>query len=206
MTIEVLEVESPFGVTVRNQFHHHDSDSARLMIILPGRGYTVNHPVLFHLGHMAFENGYDVLPVQYGFHAGGALEPAQIPLLQEEVQRATKPVLARDYSEVCVVGKSLGTPLAIDLARSLDVERVSQILLTPIGAAMQAAGDIPTLAIIGTADPLYAAENIQESATLTWKVYERLGHGLVDEADWRYSVQVLQEIIAACETFLKDGN
>lgn len=204
MSIELLTVESPFGVTVQNRFHVHEPEADKLMVILPGRGYTVNHPVLFHLDHMAYENGFDVLPVQYGFQVSGNLDPSQIPLLAQDVELATAEVLRRGYREICVVGKSLGTPLAVDLARRVEAERVSQILLTPIGAAMKTAGDIRTLAIIGTADPLYAPELVKNSDTTTWRVYENLDHGLIDKDDWHYSLDSLQAIIAACEAFIRE--
>ena len=203
MSLELIEVESPFGVTVRHRFHLHQPQSDRLMIILPGRGYTVNHPVLSYIGQMAYENGYDVLPVQYGFQVSSDLDLSQMPLLQQDVQLATEPVLKRDYREVCVVGKSLGTPLAIDLTQSVPGAVVSQILLTPIGAAMQAASDIDTLAIIGTTDPLYAPELVNDSESTTWRVFENLDHGLIDDNNWRYSLDCLKDIIAACEAFLQ---
>lgn len=203
MAVQFIEVESPFGVTVQNRFHYHEPATDRLMVILPGRGYTVSHPVLFHLDQMAYENGYDVLPVQYGFQISGDLEPAQIPLLQQDVQLATEPVLQRGYREICVAGKSLGTPLAIDLAKAVDAEIVSQILLTPIGAAMQTTADVRTLAIIGTADPLYVPELVDNGGQTTWRVFDNLNHALIDEDNWRYSLDSLQEIIIACEAFIQ---
>jgi acetyl esterase/lipase len=207
MSTRLIEFESPFGVIVQNRFEVHEPDSDRLMILLPGRGYTVNHPVLFHIRLMAYAQGYDTLPVQYGFHISGNLEPSQIPLLQQDVERATQQVLSRNYREVCVVGKSLGTPLAIDLAKSLKAETVSQILLTPIGVALQDAGDNRTLAVIGTADPLYTPEIAQQGGDhITWRVFENLDHGLIDAGDWRYSVESLKEILSECETFLESGD
>lgn len=205
MSVRVIEVESPFGVTVRNRFEYHEPQSDRLMIILPGRGYTVHYPALLHLGHMASVLGYDVLPVQYGFHVMDAdFDFDQMPLVQQDVESATKPVLAQGYREVCVVGKSMGTPLAITLAQSVEAEQVSQILLTPIGPAMQVSGDIRTLAIIGTADPNYSPELTQtDRDNVTWRVFDRLNHGFIDDNDWRYSVDCLKAILETCAAFLE---
>ena len=202
MIIEPIRVESPFGVTVEQRFQVHELRSDRLLVILPGRAYLVSHPVLFHIGQMAYENGWDVLPVQYGFQLGGDPGEGEESLLAEDVRLATAPVLQRGYREVCVVGKSLGTPLAMELARTAGVEAVSRILLTPIGAALVPVDGIRTLAIIGTADPLYAPGLATDTATTAWRVFERLDHGLVDEGDWRYSVESLAEIVAACEAFV----
>ncbi len=202
MPIESIRVASPFGVTVDQRFQVHEPRSDRLLVMLPGRAYLVSHPVLFHIGQMAYEQGWDVLPVQYGFQMGGDLGAGGESLLAEDVRLATAPVLRRGYREVCVVGKSLGTPLAMELARTADAGVVSRILLTPIGAALTPADGIRTLAVIGTADPLYAPALAVDTAATTWRVFERLDHGLVDEGDWRYSVESLAAIVGACEAFI----
>ncbi len=206
MPIESIRVESPFGVTVEQRIQVHEPRSDRLLVTLPGRAYLVSYPALFHIGQMAYGHGWDVLPVQYGFQLGGVLEAGQEPLLAEDVQLATSPVLQRGYRNVCVVGKSLGTPLAMELAMELAgtaaAESVSRILLTPIGSALAPADGIRTLAIIGTADPLYAPGLATDTATTTWRVFERLDHGLVDEGDWRFSIESLAAIVAACEEFI----
>jgi hypothetical protein len=194
MTFEPIRVESPFGMTVERRLHLHDPRSERLMLILPGRAYLVSHPVLFHMAQMAYQQGWDVLPVQYGYQLGGELRPEQEPLLAEDVRLATAPVLQRGYREVCVVGKSLGTPLAMDVARTAPAEAVSRILLTPVGPALAPADGIRTLAIIGTHDPLHAPGLATDTASTTWRVFDRLDHGLVDEDDWRYSVESLAAI------------
>ena len=203
MSTEVIRVESPFGVTVEHQLEVHQPRSERLLVILPGRGYLVSHPVLFHVGQVAWQHGWDVLPVTYGFQVGGDPGAITEALLAEEVRLATSGVLARGYREVCVVGKSMGTPLAMDLVRSVAAERRSQILLTPIGPALSPPGDVRTLAIIGTADPLYRPDLEGGAGSIEWLVLEHLDHGLVDPASWRRSVASLEAILAACEAFLE---
>ncbi len=209
MTHEVstITVNSPFETTIHNRFNYHTPPVDKLMILLPGRGYTVDNPALFHLLFLGLENGYDVLPVQYGFQVNQSeLEPAQMPYLMQDVQIAVEQVLERNYREICVVGKSLGTPLALELAKILDADKVSLVLLTPIGPALQNLPDLPTLAVIGTGDPFYSAEMVQETdkhPNLQWVVLDDLNHGLLIETDWKTSVQSLYTILEHCEQFLK---
>lgn len=204
MPVEIIPIESPFGLRVEQRFQYHEPASDKLLVILPGRNYTVNHPVLSYLAEMAYQNGYDVLPVQYGFQLSGSLEPHQIPLLQDDVRLSVEPVLKRKYSEICVVGKSLGSPLALDLAQIVDADEFSLILLTPIGAALQANPGVRTLAIIGTADALYNPDIIKATGgKVIWRVFEGLDHGLLKAADWRGSLGALEQIITACELFLR---
>lgn len=204
--ITTISHESPFGLTVPNHFFHQGSN--RLVIILPGRGYTIEHPVLFHLRYLALENGFDVLPVEYGYQAARRdFKPEEWPLLAQDVHAATAPVLERGYQQVCIIGKSLGTPLAIELAKTINAPAVSLILLTPISAAVQAMSDlnhVRTLALIGTNDSIYSPDMVtQTGSQVQWKVLEGLDHGLFIEDNWRVSLDALNSILAVCERFLR---
>jgi hypothetical protein len=202
-----IEVESPFGVTIRNTFLTHEPASDKLMILLPGRGYTNDHPVMHYVAKVGMQLGYDALAVQYGFQVSGAdLTPDKLPLVSQDVSGAVTQALQRPYKRVVIVGKSMGTPLAVEVAKTLS-QQVSLILLTPVGGAMQGLGGLRTLAVIGTSDAAYSAEEVQsfESvSTVTWRVFDNLNHALELADDWRGSVQVLEEIIAACDTFLRE--
>jgi hypothetical protein len=206
MKFTTLNVESRFGVTIPNLFLTHETASDKLLIMLPGRGYTCEHPVMYYLRRTAMTQGYDVLSVQYGFQAAHAdFEPDKIAYLPEEVQKAVQQTLPGGYRRVCVAGKSLGTPLAAGLIKTLTNDSLSLIMLTPVMGAMQNLGDMRTLAISGTADPSYDAAEaaaFQNSPTVTWKVFEGLNHSLEDERDWRNSLAALLNIIGTCEVFL----
>lgn len=201
--ITTIETQSPFGVTARHTFTTHEPTSDKLMIMLPGRGYTNEGPVMFHTRQMALENGYDVLAVQYGFQAANAdLQLEQFPFLSEDIKLAVEPVLKRGYREVCVAGKSLGTPLAVELAKTMTAEKISLILLTPIGGALTDLNGLRVLAVIGTADPFYTPELVKMPG-IHWKVFEGFNHGLTLQDNWRVSVSALHDMILACEQFIR---
>ncbi len=203
----MLPVESRFGVTVYNQLLAHDPPSDKLLVVLPGKGYTCNHPVLYYLRRAALALGYDVLSVEYGFQVANAeFDATTVESLQEDAEAAVRPALARGYRRVCFAGKSLGTPLANELARGLRAETVSLLLLTPIGGAMQGLGSLPTLAVFGSADALYAPEIVAAfdgHPTVTCRVFDGLNHSLEVKGDWHASLEVLPDIIATCEDFLR---
>lgn len=209
MTIQIdtIPVKSSSGATAYNQLFRHEPDSDRLLVILPGRGYLSEHPVLYYLRVAALELGYDVLSIQYGFQAAQTdLTDEEQAHLIDEVNHALQPVLARGYRRVCLAGKSLGTPLAVSLAPSLPVPEKSLILLTPIGNTAHLTGDLHTLAIIGTADPLYSPEDLaifKDHPTVQWLVLESLNHGLEAPGDWSASLHALEQITRACVTFLQ---
>jgi acetyl esterase/lipase len=201
--VSSIETESKFGTTAHHRFFTQEGGSDKLLIILPGRGYTAEHPVLYTLRSAALELGYDVLSVQYGFQAGQIdLTADNMVYVQDDVEQATKAVLGRGYQKICVAGKSMGTPLAVTLVQSLHHAQVSLLLLTPIGGAAQPLENIPVLAVIGTADAAYAVDMIKDEGSLRWRVFEGLNHSLEVKGDWRASLAVLAEIIEACAGFL----
>jgi len=63
-------------------------------------------------------------------------------------------------------------------------------------------GDIPTLAVIGTADSRYDPTKIVDTATLKWQVYDDLNHSLEYDGDWSRSLAILGDIMAVCDGFI----
>jgi hypothetical protein len=181
--------------------YHDDPASTKLMVMLPGRGYSCDHPVLYYVRRMAIKQGFDVLSVEYGFQAANL--DFNSDYLEDEVNQAAASVLQRSYDEVCIVGKSLGTPLAAGLAQQITAQTISLILLTPIGGAFDGLGSFRTLAVIGTADPLYTPEIVaSHTGNIQWKVFDGLNHSLEVKGDWKASITALEQVITVCETFI----
>lgn len=204
--VETIIFQSAFGAATHNRLTRHEIGSDKLLIILPGRGYTIDFPALYHLRLAALQLGYDVLTVEYGFQAAHIeMEATQGSWLMDDVMGVVNQVNLSGYRRIAIAGKSLGTPLAAELARSLTDVEVRLLLLTPIGGAVQGLGAIPTLAVIGTADALYSAEEVagfEHHPTIKWRVFEGLNHGLETPNNWRGSLAVLPEIIGVCANFL----
>lgn len=199
-----LEVQSPLGITIPNTLFTHEEAADSLLVMLPGHGYTNQHPVMHYLRVAALNLGWDVLSVQYGFQvADKKLTADGMAALHTEASEALRLALGRGYQHVCIAGKSLGTPLAVTLAGNLSDVKASLILLTPIQGAAESDGLPRTLAVIGTADPSYSAEAVAKAPPhVTWRVFENLNHSLESDHDWRTSLTALTDITAACETFL----
>ncbi len=195
-----LEMMTPVGVRVDHLLTVQDQPE-QLLILLPGRGYTCDFPVLYYLRNAAADMGYDVLSVRYSFQVAPQVE-SQVTMQQlaTEVDQAIHETLKRGYRRVCIVGKSLGTPLAA--LHADQAERL--ILLTPIGTAAQEVGNKPTLAIIGTADQVYHPDVTRSTgANVRWMVLEGLDHGLEVRGDWSDSLDALRQITQACVEFIE---
>ena len=196
-----IETPSSAGVTIHNRLHSQESDL--LLVLLPGVGYLVSHTILHLMSILGLNLGYDVLQIPYGFQvAQDDFELDQIPLIRKECQQTLSEALERGYQSVVLVGKSLGTLLAASLSQEFpQIEKL--ILLTPVMDSTSMTGSIPTLALIGTADNAYNPDNVQNSATLNWRVFEGLDHGLMVPGDVQASLKVLPDVVQACEDFLR---
>lgn len=193
-----------FGDVRHRYLYHTDPTSDRLLVLLPGRGYTNEMPLLYGLRMVGVQHGWDTLSVTYGFHAQPEQEPGDLNAEVRDV--LTHEGLKRDYRYVCLAGKSLGTPLAIRAAQLNLAEHTSFILLTPVVDSHAQVQGMPTLAIIGTADRAYSPELVEstrQSPNVQWKTVERADHSLEIPGDWRQSLQILTEVMADCEAFLQ---
>lgn len=209
-SIQFLDVETSTDLTIKQILIQLDQPSDKLLVILPGRGYTIDSPILHYLRKMGLENGYDVLNVIYSFQYAKdrvKLRDLKIDDLQNECQQAIDQALAhKPYQHLCIAGKSLGSPFASNIINTMDVPEKRLISLTPIGDAVQNAGEtIPTLFVIGTADMAFIAGQAEADTrpNVTWKVYDDLNHSLEYDDSWSRSADVLQDIIRECEAFLK---
>lgn len=201
--LKTLRTVTHNGVEVQHKFVQQNTPSNKLLIILPGRGYTCEHPVLYYLRKAAAEQGYDVLSITYGFQ----IQPSAFNTmnLPAEITTVLHQVQPDRYERVIYAGKSMGTPLAVTYGMGSGSADTRLILLTPIGEAVDDARELPTLAIIGTKDSAYNAESIaatESRPNISWRVMPGLNHSLEDASSWQRSAAVLQEIIAVCEAFL----
>lgn len=203
-----IDVTTAEGVALRHTLtYHNDPISNRLLVLLPGRAYFVTSPVLHYLGKAGLSAGYDLLPITYGFQAAPERVDG-VGDLTAECRAALRKALERGYGEIVIAGKSLGSPVAAALAQEVDVKQVRLILLTPVMGAVDRAGDVDTLAIGGTADPLIDAQAIADEArpNVQWRIFDGLDHGLEKDGDWRASIAALADVTAAGDAFLRAGS
>lgn len=204
--IQTLTTTTANGLEVQHVFLRQNTPAKRLLVILPGRGYTSEHPALYFLRRAAAELDYDVLSITYSFQVNaGTFNTMNLPA---EINAVLLQVNPDAYQRVVFAGKSMGTPLAVTHGLNCLAEDVRLILLTPIGDAVDEARDMPTLAIIGTEDRYYDAESIAATEmrpNVSWRVMPGLNHALEDRSNWQRSITVLLEIVAVCADFLSES-
>lgn len=178
-------------------------ESSKLMVLLPGVGYTVDSPLFHYLRTVGVNHGYDILSVKYDFQVTGQSSTGgQHDAPYQDSKKAIESVWQSRYESLCLVGKSFGTSIASRLIHEIDTAQKSLILLTPIGNAPSAAKTVRTMAIIGTQDHYYDEKIIQATPNILWHVLDGLNHSLEIKGDWQASLQKMAIIMGYCEDFL----
>jgi|GEM_PF-1707767 len=207
MQTETIDITSPSGVTISHTLTRPQPDSTRLMIMLPGRAYTCDFPVLYYVRNVGHELGFDVLSLRYNpeYMANGVDVNDDPQAIIGDILEALQEVHVGRYKQVCIVAKSFGTLLWTSLMSAILQKEVGLILLTPLPPGLQMFESMTALAIIGTQDPVYSPELERSAAKVGIKmqVLEMLDHGLEVPGEWKSSVAALEIVARTCEGFLQ---
>ena len=177
--------------------HQRSDSSCGRALVLPGSGYTVDHPLLFWSCQVLAEAGWDVITMRWDaadvttddcrrFVETGA------DLLDGQLSNA---------NHTLVVAKSLGSfAAAWASARKYPAIWLTPVMTDPFVAAALRRYAAPSLLVGGTTDPLWSRPPEQPSDQQVLEVPEA-DHALHSSAGWRKSLDVLHETLTAVEAF-----
>lgn len=183
----------------------------KVAIIFPGVGYTCQMPVLYYTTMVLLDSGYDVLWVEYKYDKGiFSKQPADESLrwLYFDAEASYNAAMAEGrYKSVVLVGKSLGSFALAHLGKGIG-RASKRIWLTPI-LGRSGTVDIDFyenvkesctggLLVIGTSDPLYSEERVNElRQTADVVTIEGADHSIEIAGNASASVEALKRVIKA---------
>jgi alpha/beta superfamily hydrolase len=151
--------------------------------------------------------GADVLYVEYN--------TGRSTIHREEVEDAIAAcqvlLQQRPYKQLTVIGKSLGTMVMSYLLTSLPPDLLSvqaiwmtPVLTLPIFQEQWRKITYPSLFVIGSADPYYDTDRLQQAreAGCEVLVIEGANHGLLIENDVIVSIRAMEQVILSIRTLL----
>ena len=216
-SIQTLAIVGYQNEAVPNTFLKQEGQADSAALVLPGVGYTTHMPVLYYPSKELLVRGADVLWVEYNRRSNFSDMP------QSDVTRcamidamaAYQALLQhRPYRQLTVVGKSLGTFAMGQLLATTQLSLpVRAVWLTPL---LRIAGvrawieqaKLPSLFVIGTADPHYDAALLADLETKTGGesvVIEDADHSLEIAGDVTRSLQAMEQIMRGFQAFLQQG-
>ena len=131
-----------------------------LAVIFPGIGYTCDRSLLYYTAVMMRELGYKVVPVPYtGFPKnvkGDAQKMRQCyDIALGQAREVLRDINFDDYKDIVFIGKSVGTFVALAIAKEFDLKARS-VLYTPLVETFDLLPEDTSEQIIafhGTSDP-----------------------------------------------------
>lgn len=184
--------------------------TTKLAIILPGAGYTSQGPLLhFSSGHY-FNQGFDVLQINYRF-SDAELDPFDAAGFSNNVLHTLEePLKESNYDQYVIVAKSIGTIALANLLKHPTFQNATSIWLTPLlhrddvyQAMLQVKSN--SFCIIGDKDFCYREDrfaNLQSNKTLKTLLIPNGDHSLENKEDVLGSIDMLKKVITSIVKFL----
>jgi len=166
------------------------SEGAPTAVLLPGRGYTAQAPLLHWTGVVLAQNGWDVHAAEWAPDVA-ADDPAD--------------VVAREWGEIIsalpcapdlVVAKSLGSFAASHtIAAGIPGVWLTPLVRHDVVATALRAASATHLIVAGTADATWWPDRVSGTAAAVMEI-AGADHGLQSDGDWEESYAVQRRVFA----------
>lgn len=173
----------------------------KMVVIFPGKNYSVDSPLLYYAGFKFETRGYEKLDISYGDSINkGNCFAEYIEYVRNEVLLKLQGINLTEYNDVVFVSKSMGTVVAGWIEEKLGIE-VRQIYLTPIKETLPYIknGKNIIAVISGTQDKLMDSDLLKEHClkeNIYLKLIDRVGHRLEVWGDMNENIDILKEIVS----------
>lgn len=189
----------------------------RAFLILPGKGYTINHFLLDFLWKMAAETGFYAIKAEYrGYTYRHLGEPYGLEDAAQDAGSVFDYLTAQGFKSRNIIPcvKSLGTIALAQLLQDREIYLNKSVLLTPVIYNKKGFDTLPTwsvyndkvkdsLVIFGSADPFCDAGTAAAVFPAgTVKCYDGADHGLDIAGDYRQTIKIQLNIIDKVKEFI----
>lgn len=191
-------------------YNHFDSTSDKVCFMFSGTGYTYEKPLLYYSTALMLELGYDVIQVCYTFDLQQFEQAPEA--ISETVYDAVNPIVeyifsTKSYTEAVYLGKSLGTLPIVDFyMQQSSLVPSRYVLLTPLLSLehiMQNLLEKHAFLAIGTADPHYSKESLEQLSSHEVAIVENADHSLEIATNTVESIIICQSLITTLKAYLQ---
>lgn len=210
-----LTITLPDGSAVPNQLVRRGAGATRLGLFFPGLHYSNDMPLLYYTAHALLYRNTDVLQLRADYTAApfrSLQGPERVRRISQDAEAIYQAGLKqRDYQQVVLVGKSIGTlGMAHLINTNPNLASSLAIWLTPLFYQPDLIEAISacknnSLVVAGTGDSIYdpaAAERIQKEGGMELILIDSADHSLELDGDLFRSLQSVQDVMRAVDGFL----
>ncbi len=184
-------------------------ETNKLVVVLPGAGYTTQAPLLRFATGIFYNKGFDVLHINYTFNRQELAELSEEGFTRD-VQLVIKNVIKnKKYNNYYIVAKSVGTVALSYLLNHTMFKDAKVVWLTPLlqredvfNAMVNS--DHKGLCIIGDKDSCFIEERferIKDNPNLICKVENGGNHSLELDEDPIKSIEILKSVMIDIDEF-----
>lgn len=191
-------------------YNYFDSISDKVCFMFSGTGYTYEKPLLYYSTELMLELGYDVVQVCYSFDSQQfEQEPEAISaMVYNAANSIVEYVLStKSYTEAVYIGKSLGTLPITDFYMQQSSSIPSRyVLLTPLLSLKHVMKNLlgkQAFLAIGTADPHYSKESLEQLSSHELAIVENADHSLEIANHTVESVILCQSLLTGLKAYLQ---
>lgn len=177
----------------------------KLVVLFPGRNYSCDKPLLYYAGKVFMARGYDVVRLGYNYLLKG--DKDDISGLINEAFSFVAAELNRidfsQYEDVVFVSKSMGTALAGEYARKMNI-KARHIYLTPVSDALKYMETGHCIVVSGKEDRFLDARKLRifcVEQDIPLKQFDDVGHALEHNTDINITFAILVVIIRMYKEF-----
>jgi predicted alpha/beta-hydrolase family hydrolase len=213
-SFKTLEIAGHGNRKVPNTFFRQQESASRLVVVLPGIGYTCQMPLLYYPTRVAIELGMDVLWLEYDYIRDADYQALPEAKKEYRLFCDTEAALRvaqsqRPYNLVILIGKSMGTR-AISHLVTLDSGILGGIawitpVLTDLNVRAQIKGRKNDLIVLGTADHYFDQPYVAElmaAKNNELLLVDGADHSMEIQGNTLRSVQIMEEITGIVRSFL----
>lgn len=184
-------------------------ETDKLVIVLPGAGYTVQAPLLHFTTGVFYSKGFDVLHINYGFSREEMSELNNKDFTRDVQRTINNAIKEKNYSDFYIVAKSIGTIALSGLLNNSSYIQAKAIWLTPLlqredvfNALLDS--EHKSLCIIGDKDPCFIKERFEQlknNHNLTLSLIDGGNHALELDNDPIESIDILKNVMVEIAGF-----
>jgi hypothetical protein len=217
-SIEKFDVIGYRNEVVPSTFFHQESGTPHIAVLFPGFGYTGHMPLMYYPRQLLLASGADVFVVGYRYSErvdfqSSSLEERDMWLRTDTIAAYEAAFAQRNYEQVTLVGKSIGTrAIGHLLATEKQLPSLRCVWLTPILRNELLYAQIRqrphrALFVSGSADSHHDPVRLTEVQQVTAgrvMVIADADHSLEINGDAVESVHALEGIIAEIRKFISE--
>lgn len=197
-----------------------EQEGRKLAILFPGVGYNNDMPLMFYSAGFFLQEGYDILKVNYQYNENAAFNKAtfeeKVKWIHHDVLVSLDKILeVNTYEEIVLVCKSIGTIAGLEAIKTYrTLQRAKVLWLTPLCHNAEIVNQLKdidhcSLIVIGTDDPCYVQENLEElslKANFQVMIVPDADHSLAKKEDTLKSVEIMSQTLRKIKEFIETNS